>query len=66
MQTLPMYVETSGRLPFSHVTSTTIYTRYGDWFAWMCVGVSAVGILLSQLPHYQKAPVLNRGPKSDG
>lgn len=65
LQTLPMYVETSGRLPFSHVTSTTVYTRYGDWFAWMCVGISAVGVLLSQLPHYQKAPVPNRGPKSD-
>jgi apolipoprotein N-acyltransferase len=54
LETLPAYIETSGRLPFSFVTETTPYTRYGDWFAWLCVGISAVGLLLSQIPHYQR------------
>jgi len=27
--------------------SKTIYTRYGDWFAWLCILVSAVAVILT-------------------
>lgn len=63
LRSLPPYVETSGRLPFSFVTGTTPYTRYGDWFAWICVGISAAGVLLSQVPHYNRAPAAGRGSR---
>jgi apolipoprotein N-acyltransferase len=29
-------------LPYDFRTDETIYTRFGDWFAWMCVIVSAI------------------------
>ncbi len=32
----------SADLPYDFRTDQTIYTRFGDWFAWMCVGVSAI------------------------
>jgi apolipoprotein N-acyltransferase len=25
--------------------SKTIYTQYGDWFAWLCILVSAVAVI---------------------
>lgn len=34
-------------LPFDFRTDKTIYTRFGDWFAWMCVGVSAILVVLT-------------------
>jgi apolipoprotein N-acyltransferase len=34
-------------LPYDFRTDKTIYTRFGDWFAWMCVGVSAILVLLT-------------------
>ncbi len=38
----------SADVPYDFRTDKTIYTRFGDWFAWMCVLVSAilVGITL--------------------
>jgi apolipoprotein N-acyltransferase len=51
-------------LPYDFRTDKSVYTRFGDWFAWMCVGVSAILVLLtfrkakspslaraSQIPH---------------
>jgi len=32
-------------LPYDFRSDKTIYTRFGDWFAWMCVGVSAILVL---------------------
>jgi apolipoprotein N-acyltransferase len=29
-------------LPYDFRTDTTLYARYGDWFAWLCVIVSAI------------------------
>ena len=29
-------------VPYGIVTSTTFYTRHGDWFAWLCVLVCAI------------------------
>jgi apolipoprotein N-acyltransferase len=34
-------------LPYDFRTDKTIYTRCGDWFAWMCVGVSAILFILT-------------------
>jgi len=35
-------VRDSADVPYDFRTDTTIYTRVGDFFAWMCVGVSAI------------------------
>jgi apolipoprotein N-acyltransferase len=34
-------------VPYDFRTDRTIYTRFGDWFAWMCVGVSAILVLVT-------------------
>ena len=35
----------SADLPYDFRTDKTVYTRIGDFFAWMCVGVSAILVL---------------------
>ena len=44
---IPRDVRGAVDLPYDFRTDTTLYTRFGDWFAWMCVLVSV--ILLLQL-----------------
>jgi apolipoprotein N-acyltransferase len=34
-------------LPYDFRTDTTFYTRFNDWFAWMCVLVSAILVLIT-------------------
>jgi len=35
----------SADLPYDFRSDLTIYSRFGDWFAWMCVGVSAILVM---------------------
>jgi apolipoprotein N-acyltransferase len=46
-QTIPRDVRGAVDLPYDFCTNTTLYTRFGDWFAWMCVLVSAILLLLT-------------------
>jgi apolipoprotein N-acyltransferase len=39
---LPSDVRAGTDLPYDFRTDRTIYTRFGDWFAWLCVLVSAI------------------------
>jgi len=32
------HIEQAGRMSYSRIRETTSYTRYGDWFAWLCLG----------------------------
>ncbi len=38
------YAEHAGRLRFSWVQSMTLYTRYGDWFAWLCLAAGVASV----------------------
>jgi len=49
-------------LPYDFRTDKTIYTRFGDWFAWMCVVVSAILVLLTF--RKAKSPGLARAPQT--
>ncbi|HXJ11496.1 MAG TPA: apolipoprotein N-acyltransferase [Candidatus Limnocylindrales bacterium] len=49
-------------LPYDFRTDKTIYTRFGDWFAWMCVGVSAILVLLTF--RKAKSPGTVRAPQT--
>jgi apolipoprotein N-acyltransferase len=40
-------VRDSADLPYDFRTDVTLYTRFDDWFAWMCVGISAILVLLT-------------------
>jgi apolipoprotein N-acyltransferase len=39
---LPPDVRAVADLPYDFRTDHTIYTRFGDWFAWLCVLVSVI------------------------
>ena len=39
---LPVDVRAAADLPYDFRTDRTIYTQFGDWFAWLCVLVSAI------------------------
>jgi apolipoprotein N-acyltransferase len=43
----PRDVQTALLVPFGVVRETTFYTRHGDWFAWLCVIITAVAGLWS-------------------
>jgi apolipoprotein N-acyltransferase len=34
-------------LPYDFRTDKTLYSQWGDWFAWMCVGVSVILVILT-------------------
>jgi len=40
-------VRDSADLPYDFRTDATPYTRFNDWFAWMCVAISAILVLLT-------------------
>jgi apolipoprotein N-acyltransferase len=44
-ENIPRDVRGAVDLPYDFRTDTTLYTRFGDWFAWMCVLVSAILLL---------------------
>jgi apolipoprotein N-acyltransferase len=44
---LPLYTEATSYTGFSYETEQTFYTRYGDWFAWLC-GAIAAACLVAQ------------------
>jgi apolipoprotein N-acyltransferase len=44
-ETIPWNVRGAVDLPYNFRTDTTLYTRFGDWFAWMCVLISVILLL---------------------
>jgi apolipoprotein N-acyltransferase len=49
---LPMYRETTAAVHFAFRDGTTVYTDYGDWFAWSCLIAAVFALIWSQRPHY--------------
>jgi apolipoprotein N-acyltransferase len=47
---LPRDVRAAADLPYDFRTNETIYTRFGDWFAWSCVLVSVILIIWTWKP----------------
>jgi len=39
---LPLYTQTSAVFRFNFEAGLTPYVRFGDWFAWTCLGISGV------------------------
>jgi len=52
---LPHDVRAATDLPYDFRTDKTIYSRFGDWFAWLCVLVSAILLMV-----FWKNPNLKR------
>jgi apolipoprotein N-acyltransferase len=47
LEPLPPDVRAETDLPYDFRIDETIYTRFGNWFAWMCVLVSAILLMTS-------------------
>ncbi|MGA7156697.1 MAG: apolipoprotein N-acyltransferase [Acidobacteriaceae bacterium] len=39
---LPRHVRASMQVPFGFRTRLTLYSRYGDWFAWLCAAITTL------------------------
>ena len=50
---LPMYQELTASMHFAFRDGTTVYTDYGDWFAWSCLAAAILALLWSQRPNYK-------------
>ena len=50
VEPLPPDVRATADLPYDFRTDETLYTRFGDWFAWLCVIVSAILLVISWKP----------------
>jgi apolipoprotein N-acyltransferase len=46
----PRHVREAFAFPFAFEEGTTLYTRFGDWFAWLCVLVTTVCVAFSLKP----------------
>jgi apolipoprotein N-acyltransferase len=57
---LPMYQETTAAMHFAFRDGATVYTNYGDWFAWSCLAAAIFALLWSQRPHYEPGILVNR------
>lgn len=47
--TIPRHIRTSVQVPFGYEQDLTVYSRFGDWFAWICALVTAAMLLLGFL-----------------
>jgi apolipoprotein N-acyltransferase len=39
-ETLPLSVEAASHTSFDYVSRKTLYTRWGDWFPWLCASLA--------------------------
>ncbi len=60
--TIPRHIRTSVQVAFGYENDLTFYTRFGDWFAWLCASVRidpAVAWLVPQEIYSAKPSKLN-------
>jgi apolipoprotein N-acyltransferase len=46
---LPLYTESTSYTGFNWVPETTLYTRWGDWFALLCASIALLGIVADRV-----------------
>jgi len=63
---LPMYQETTSTVHFAFRDGTTVYTDYGDWFAWSCLAAALFALVWSQRPNYSPRRKPPAPPTHDG
>lgn len=51
---MPDYTREVGRLRFTWLQNKTAYTRFGDWFAWLCLAIGLGLRLLAEFPIYRR------------
>ena len=58
---MPRDVRGAADLPYDFKSDETLYTRFGDWFAWLCVAVSVILVLSTFLKGMSPQEVLVSG-----
>jgi apolipoprotein N-acyltransferase len=49
-QNLPSYTAAAAQTSYSYLTPVTFYSRYGDWFPWLCAVLALASLLPIQPP----------------
>jgi apolipoprotein N-acyltransferase len=48
-ETLPLSVETASIAGFDYISGMTPYTRFGDWFAWLCASLALLCLVAERV-----------------
>jgi apolipoprotein N-acyltransferase len=48
-QTLPLSVEATSHTAFDYISGKTLYTRYGDWFPWLCASLALLCLVAERV-----------------
>ena len=46
---LPLYTEATSYTGFNYVSEKTVYTRYGNWFAWVCATIALMCLVAERV-----------------
>jgi apolipoprotein N-acyltransferase len=61
----PLYQEVVAPVHYAFREGLTFYSQHGDWFAWGCLIVAMIALVVSQRPHYTPpAPVTRAGSQA--
>jgi len=47
--TLPLYVQSTSYTGFQYISSKTVYTRFGDWFPFLCATFALMGLIAEKI-----------------
>lgn len=47
--TLPLYTEATSYTGYEYISSKTVYTRFGDWFVFICATIALMGIVAEKV-----------------
>ncbi|MDQ6665618.1 MAG: apolipoprotein N-acyltransferase [Acidobacteriota bacterium] len=47
----PSYAAIASRVNYGYVSETTVYTRHGDWFVWLCVLIGLCAVVKPGIQH---------------
>jgi apolipoprotein N-acyltransferase len=47
--TLPLYVQATSYTGFNYISEKTAYTRYGDWFPWLCAVLAVMCLIADRV-----------------
>jgi len=47
--TLPPYVQATSYTGFNYISAQTAYTRYGDWFPWLCAALAVMCLIAERV-----------------
>jgi apolipoprotein N-acyltransferase len=51
---IPDYTRRAASLRFAWLRGKTLYTRFGDWFAWLCLFAGLAAVVAAQVPVYRR------------